>query len=158
VKLQPDTVPITPVVPPGAGLDREGDFPPAEPNPGLNACAAVVDTADVATGALEPDTATPSDDPAKATTKADEAIQRFRLLRSHRGNFERLVDDSGIDPSVTLDSYSLITALLSNMRITRVPVFISETLEVAWVTPKKLIDISERRERSVEGLADSLGQ
>jgi hypothetical protein len=65
---------------------RAGDFPPAEPNPGLNECAAVVETAaDVDAGA-EPDAATPTDDPIIATTKADEAIHRFRLLCNHRGS------------------------------------------------------------------------
>src|ERR1700722_17968816 len=116
---------MVPIVPPGAGAERAGVFPPLDPNPALNACPAAVEEAvdadaEAAGGADELDVATPTDDPIIATINADEAIHRFRLLRSHCGSFDRPVGSSGVAPSTLLDSYSFIRALLSNWRITRV--------------------------------------
>jgi hypothetical protein len=149
-KLEADTVSIVPIVPPGAGAERAFDFPLPDPNPAGNACPAAVDAAadvDAATdaGVVEADVATPTVDPMSAATRAEEAIHRFRLLCSHRGSFDRRVGSSGVTPSMPLDSNSFITALLSNWRITRVPVFDIETLNVVWRTSKKSPHFAERQ-------------
>jgi hypothetical protein len=100
----------------------------------------------------------PTDDPTMPTSSADEAIHRFRLLCSHLGSLVRRSGAPGDTPSTLFGSYSLIKALLSNSRNTRVPGFDSETLEVAWTSHNKSSYIAERLEHvdvPLEGHIDS---
>jgi hypothetical protein len=88
-------------------------------------------------GLLERNVATLTDDPIVPTSKAEEAIYRFRLLWNHFCSFDRRVVPSGVALSMPIDSCSFMSVLLSNWRITRVSVLHMETVKVVWRTHKK---------------------
>jgi hypothetical protein len=110
VKLEEDTASIVPTVPPVAGAVRAFDFPLLVPNPALYGTP-IAEA--VGVGVLELDVTMPTVAPVNPAIKANEAIHRLFLLRSHRGSFERDVGSSEDVCSVLFGSCSLISKVPS---------------------------------------------